>query len=146
MEFSFEKLTMWQKSRELVKDIYKLTVIFPERERFGLTDQIRRAAVSVPSNLAEGSGRISAREKIHFCEIAYGSLMEVMCQLMLAQDLNFILPEQMDEIRPKIESLSRLISAYRRSMIQPQGLWFIVYSLRVRRYPSAHTRKPFSKP
>lgn len=121
MEFSFEKLTMWQKSRELVKDIYKLTVIFPERERFGLTDQIRRAAVSVPSNLAEGTGRISAREKIHFCEIAYGSLMEVMCQLMLAQDLNFILSEQMDEIRPKIESLSRLISAYRRSMIQPQG-------------------------
>ena len=75
MDFSFERLAVWQKSRLLVKNIYAITNGFPEREKFGLTDQLRRAAVSISSNLAEGSGRISVKEKIHFCEISYGSLM-----------------------------------------------------------------------
>ena len=118
MEFSFERLAAWQKSRILVKHIYRVTSFFPASERFGLVDQLRRAAVSVSSNLAEGSGRLSVKEKIHFCEISFGSLMEVMCQLTLACDLGFISEEDLAESRQLIEELSRIISGYRRSLFK----------------------------
>ena len=117
MDFSFERLVVWQKSRALVKEIYRLSASFPHEEKFGLIDQLRRAAVSVSSNLAEGSGRMSAKEKIHFCEIAYGSLMEVMCQLLLAYDLSLLPGTELTRLRPLIEEIGRLISLYRRSLV-----------------------------
>ena len=116
MSFGFENLIIWQKSRCLVKEVYILAEKFPREERYGLSDQIRRAIISVSSNIAEGAGRYSLREKIHFCEIAYGSLMEVVCQLTLACDLNFILHEEMLLVRDKIEDLSRAISGYRKAL------------------------------
>lgn len=117
MGFNFERLTAWQKSRELVKAVYKATAFFPNSEKYALVDQLRRAAVSISSNLAEGSGRISTKEKIHFCEIAYGSLMEVMCQLILACDLGLLEEEYLTHLREQIDELSRLISGYRRSLV-----------------------------
>lgn len=118
MDFSFERLTVWQKSRTLVKEIYTITASFPDREKYAIVDQLRRAAVSIPSNLAEGSGRISPKEKIHFCEIAYGSLMEVMCQLILSKDLGLISEEGLKEIRPLIGDIGNMLGAYRRAMLK----------------------------
>lgn len=112
MEFGFEKLMAWKKSRTLVKSVYKLIREFPHEEKYGLSDQLRRAVISVSSNLAEGGGRLAVREKRHFCQIAYGSLMEVTCQLILAEDLGFISTSQNMEIREEIEELERLIRGY----------------------------------
>lgn len=117
MEFSFERLIIWKKSRELVKQVYLLTAKFPKEERYSLSDQLHRAAVSVASNIAEGTGRVSKKEKVHFIEIAYGSLMEVICQISLAIDLGMAEDTDMDEIRPLAEELARQLSAYRRSML-----------------------------
>lgn len=122
MEFSFEKLIIWQKSRHIVKEVYNIVSQFPPEEKYGLSDQIRRAVISVSSNIAEGTGRFSNREKIHFCEIAYGSLMEVMCQLTLAIDLSMITQEKVDNLRPIIEELSRQLCAYRKSMLKEEQL------------------------
>ena len=88
--YSFEKMEVWQLSRTFVTSIYKLVSSFPQEERYSLCDQIKRAAISVSSNIAEGCSRSSLKEQKHFIEIAYGSLMEVYCQLILAVDLNYI--------------------------------------------------------
>ena len=82
--YSFEKLKVWQEAKKLVVDVYHLLDNFPKFEKYALCDQIRRAIVSVPSNIAEGSGRRSLKEQIHFLEIAYGSLMETYNQLLIA--------------------------------------------------------------
>ncbi len=118
MEFGFEKLMAWKKSRELVRSVYTLVKDFPQEEKYGLSDQIRRAVISVASNLAEGGGRIALKEKRHFCQIAYGSLMEVTCQLLLAEDLGFISTLQNREIRDIIEELERLIRGYHKYLEQ----------------------------
>ena len=78
--FSFESLRVYKAARQLVKDVYLLQNLFPKEERYALGDQIRRAATSITSNLAEGSGRQSVKEKIHFIEIAFGSMTEVFCE------------------------------------------------------------------
>ena len=101
--YSFENLDVWKLSRELVVDVYKIQQSFPSIERFGLGDQLRRAVVSIPSNIAEGSSRHSVKEQIHFIDISTGSLMEVYCQLLLALDLNYITIAQMESISMKIE-------------------------------------------
>lgn len=88
-EFFFEKLTVYQESRALVKATYALVRKFPEYERYALCDQLRRAIVSVPSNIAEGISRVSVKEKLHFLDISFGSLMESYCQLQLALDENY---------------------------------------------------------
>ena len=79
--FAFERLIVYEKSLQLVKDIYAITKLFPETEKFGLCSQLQRAIISVPSNIAEGVCRMSTKEKTRFIEIAYGSLMEVYCQI-----------------------------------------------------------------
>ena len=112
MEFGFEKLAAWKVSRKLVKEIYCLVRQFPKEETYGLSDQLRRAVISISSNLAEGAGRLALREKCHFCQIAYGSLMEVTCQLALAEDLEFITKEQNHLMRMRLEELERLIRGY----------------------------------
>ena len=88
--YSFEKLRVWQNARKFVLDVYKITNNFPSHEKFGLVDQIRRAVVSVPANIAEGSSRLSAKDQAHFKNIAYSSLMEVLSHFYLALDLNYI--------------------------------------------------------
>ncbi|MCM1310940.1 MAG: four helix bundle protein [Bacteroides sp.] len=113
--FSFENLDTFKMARGLVKDIYSVAWKFPAEERYGLTSQIQRAAISIPSNIAEGSGRCSNKEKIHFIEISFGSLMEVYCQLTLALDLEYITNDDFNEIKPHIFELSRLLSSLKKS-------------------------------
>lgn len=115
-EFSFEKLKVWQTSKELVSEIYKLVRKFPNEEKYALGDQMRRAVVSIPSNIAEGSGRGSLKEQIHFIEIAYGSLMESYCQLQVACDLSFIQEADLANIKPKISSIANMLTGLRASL------------------------------
>ncbi len=87
---SYKDLVVWQKSIDLVKEIYELTRLFPEEEKFGLTSQIRRSAISIPSNIAEGWGRGSLRSCLNFLRIAQGSLFELETQIYIARELQFI--------------------------------------------------------
>ena len=114
--FSFEKLLVYQKARELVKEVYKLQKRFPAEERFALGDQIRRSIISVTSNIAEGSGRDNNKEKIHFLEIAFGSLMEAFSQLQNAQDIEYISETEVENIRLQFEEISKMISGLKSSL------------------------------
>ena len=111
--FSFEKLLVWQESRELVKDVYGLLKNFPREENYSLCDQIRKSVISVSSNIAEGTGRLSPKEKIRFVEIAFGSLMECYCQFLLAYDLGYINDVEIGRIKNKIKIISKLLSGLR---------------------------------
>lgn len=113
--FSFEKLDVYQKARELVKDVYQLQKRFPKEERYELGDQIRRSVVSLTSNIAEGSGRDSYKEKIHFLEIAFGSLMETFSQLQNAQDLGYINVNEVENLRPQFDEIAKMLSGLKTS-------------------------------
>lgn len=120
----FEKLRVWQASREWIKEVYALTGAFPDAERFGLTSQLTRAAVSVAANLAEGSGRTSAKDQAHFYQMAYSSLMESACLLMLACDLHLISQDQLTNQREQIAALANQINALRKARLsQPRQLF-----------------------
>ncbi len=114
--YAFEKLEVWQLSRKFVISVYKLISCFPCEEKYALCDQIRRAAVSVPSNIAEGSGRTHPKEQKHFIEIAYSSLMEVYCQLIIAIDLGYVTIEQINEIKTFIDRIAQMLNALRTSL------------------------------
>ena len=111
--FSFEDLKVYKEARKLVKDIYLIQGILPQTETFGLGNQIRRAAISITANLAEGSGRTSIKEKIHFIEISFGSLMEAFCELQTASDLGYIDNEKVEKLRPQFRTVSKLLSGLR---------------------------------
>ena len=113
--FSFEKLEVYRKSKELVKEVYRLQQKFPAEERYALGDQIRRSITSVTSNIAEGSGRGSAKEKTHFCVIAFGSLMEAFSQLQIAQDLKYITENEVERLRPQFEEIAKMLSGLKSS-------------------------------
>ena len=119
MKYSFENLEVWQLSRELVRDIYQLTSTFPKDEKYGLTSQLRRASVSVSSNIAEGSTRWSKKDQSGFYEIAFGSLIEVLNQLILSTDREFLQETQLTEIRTKIDQTGRMLNALHKSPHQP---------------------------
>lgn len=111
--YAFENLEVWKESRLLVLMIYRIQNTFPSFERFGLGDQIRRAVVSVSSNIVEGNARYSTKEQIHFIEIAIGSLMEVYCQLILALDLEYITATQLSECDDKIWTILKMLKGMR---------------------------------
>lgn len=115
MEFQFERLEVWQKSKQLVMNTYRMLEKFPKYEQYALCDQLRRAVISIPSNIAEGNGRTSVKEQIHFLEIAFGSLMEVYCQLNIASELGYISVEEFYKIKDDILEISRMISGLRNS-------------------------------
>ena len=115
--FQFEKLNAWQEARKLVADVYRLLEKFPKTENYALCDQLRRAAISVPSNIAEGTGRMAVKEQTHFLEIAFGSLMEIYCQLQIAVDLNYITSEDLQNIKRRIFTASKLISGLHTSKL-----------------------------
>ena len=115
--FQFEKLNAWHEARNLVVEVYRLLGKFPKTENYALCDQLRRAAISVPSNIAEGSGRMAIKEQTHFLEIAFGSLMEVYCQLQIAVDLNYITTDDLQNIKHRIFTTSKLISGLRTSKL-----------------------------
>ena len=114
-KFSFEKLNAWQDARVLTKAIYDLTKSFPEEEKFCITNQLRRAMISVCSNLAEGSSRNHTREQKQFYQIAFSSLMETLNQIIIAFDLSYINNESFEIIRRSVEKCSRLINGLRNS-------------------------------
>lgn len=105
-----KNLIVYQKSKQLVINIYKLLETFPDAERFALCNQIRRAVVSIPSNIAEGMGRVSDKNQAHFLNIAYGSLMEVYAQLDIAHDLKYIDNETFNQLESDVEEISKMIS------------------------------------
>ena len=116
--YAFENMNAWQEARKLVVAVYQLLDDFPHFEKYALCDQIRRAIVSVPSNLAEGSGRVSLREQLHFYEISYGSLMETYNQLMIAADLDYIDEDSLETLRPKIDVVARMLNGLRSSLLK----------------------------
>jgi four helix bundle protein len=117
-KFSFENLEVYEKARALVSDVYRIQNDLPKEERFGLGDQIRRAAVSILANLAEGSGRQSIKEKVHFIEISYGSLMEVFCELQTACDIGYMKEEQLNALRQQFTDIAKMLSGLRNSMLK----------------------------
>ena len=105
----FEQLIAWQKAMRLVTEIYRASGAFPKHELFGLTSQLRRAAVSVPSNIAEGQCRSGSREFLQFLRIAQGSLGEVETQLMIASELNYFADEQAGQLLARAAEVGRLV-------------------------------------
>lgn len=114
--FSFENLRVYKTARDLVKNIYLVQNKFPKEERYALGDQVRRAAVSITANLAEGSGRQSVKEKIHFIEIAFGSMTEVFCELQIACDMGYISTEDFDALRPQFTEVAKMLSGLRNTL------------------------------
>ncbi|NNC69470.1 MAG: four helix bundle protein [Flavobacteriaceae bacterium] len=114
--FSFEKLTVWKDSVKLVKDIYMITERFPDKEKFGLISQIRRATISISSNLAEGLTRDTKKDKKRFITIAYGSTMEILNQLIIAKELDYISEERYLAIRSELEKISNKLNALKKSI------------------------------
>jgi len=115
---NFKQLNSWQQSHFLVLTIYKISSTFPKQEQFGLTNQIRRAAVSITSNIAEGFGRIGKKEKQHFFQIALGSLNEVESQLEIAKDLRYINSKTYQQTLVHVQTSSKLLSGLIRSTKQ----------------------------
>ena len=116
-KYSYKNLNVYIKSKELVKQIYELLKKFPKEEQFALSDQLRRAVISVPSNIAEGSGRTSAKDQAHFFEMAFGSLMEVDCQMDIAQDLSYVSSEEHEDVSKQISQVAALLSGMRRKIL-----------------------------
>ena len=114
-KFTFFDLRVYQEAKLLVREVYSLMDKFPKYETYALSDQLRRAVVSVPSNIAEGSGRFSIKEKIHFIEIAYGSLTETLCQLDIAHDLNYINDKEFEVEKDRIDIIGKQLSGLRAS-------------------------------
>ena len=116
MEFLFKNLIVWQKAMELVKLVYGLVRQLPDEERYALADQLRRAAASIPSNIAEGNGRAGNKDYAHFLAIARGSLYETITQLELAKGLGYI--KDYDNVIPLAEEVSRMLT----SMLKKYGV------------------------
>ena len=114
--FRFEKLDVWQKAVEYADLIYKLTKKFPPEERFGLTSQLRRSAVSISSNIAEGTSRSSDSDLARFVEIAYGSLLESISELEIAKRQEFLNQEMFEEAYKMAEDLAKMLSGFRRTV------------------------------
>lgn len=116
----YTELEVWKAARAFATNIYQLTAVFPKEEIYGITSQIRRCAVSVPSNIAEGSGRQYAKETIQFLAIARGSLYELETQIYVSFDIGFISELQLTECLEKIEVIGKLINGYIRYLNVPK--------------------------
>lgn len=112
----YNELVVWQKSMDLVTDVYKSTAEFPADERFGLISQIRRASVSIPSNIAEGHGRKSTGAYINHLSISHGSLMELETQLQIALRLNFIGNESFTTLQSQTAEIGKMLNALMKSL------------------------------
>ena len=116
--YSFEKLEVWKESIKLVKAIYVLTNNFPENEKFGLVSQLRRATISISSNLAEGTSRSIYKDKAHFTTMAYSSAMEILNQIIISKELDFIDEKNYLETREHIYKISNMLNALRKSQLK----------------------------
>ena len=111
--FYFQNLEIYSLGKKLVVETYKLTDNFPPKEKFCLINQMNRAAISVPSNIAEGTARSTVKDKVHFINIAYGSLMELICQMEIALDLGYIDNDTQEEFISKAKNLSIKLSNFK---------------------------------
>jgi four helix bundle protein len=117
-KYAFERLEVWQDARAFVVFIYKITSSFPADERFGLVNQIRRAAVTIASNIAEGSGRQTIKDQQYFYRVSYSSCLEVLNQLIIASDMEFLTFENLKEARQQIEKISNKLNSLRKSIVK----------------------------
>ena len=117
-EQKYRKLLVYEKATTLVVHVYALLKKLPKEEQYALCDQLRRAVVSIPSNIAEGIGRISVKDRAHFLEMAYGSLLEVNCQMDIAKRLEYITNEELTMIDQECVELARMLSGLRSSILQ----------------------------
>jgi four helix bundle protein len=116
MSYSYKDLNVWKESYCLAKEIYLLTERFPSHERFGIASQMRRASVSIPSNIAEGYRRNSGKEMIRFCRYAYGSASELEVQLMLSKDIGLAEDDLFVESEKSLTSTLRLLNKFIQSL------------------------------
>lgn len=112
----FKELIIWKKSRQFCSTIYLITSTFPLEEKFGLTNQLRRACVSIPSNIAEGSSRNSNKDFGRFLEIAIGSAYEIETQLLIASDLGFLEIEIQEKLTNQLEEIIKMLSRFKSSL------------------------------
>src|SRR5215207_865702 len=113
----YRELIAWQKAMDLVEVVYAITRAWPKDEIYSLTSQVRRAAVSIPSNIAEGQGRGSTKEFLHHLTIARGSLLEVETQVLIAQRLGYLTPEIAERVLSNTDEVGRIISGLARSLM-----------------------------
>ncbi|HNX88963.1 MAG TPA: four helix bundle protein [Paludibacteraceae bacterium] len=109
-------LTVWKKSIDFVTTVYKITEEYPKTEIYGLTNQVRRAVVSVPSNIAEGAARTSKKEFSHFLSISLGSISEVETQLIVSRNLNYITNEQLENLLSELIEIRKMIIGLKKTM------------------------------
>jgi len=114
----FKDLEIWKRSRKFCASIYEITSKFPESEKFGLTNQLRRASVSIPSNIAEGSSRSSNKDFSRFLQIAIGSAYEVETQLLIASDLKFISDKELDYLISELQEIIKMTSRFKSTLKQ----------------------------
>ncbi len=120
LELPFKKLLVWQKSMRLAVNVYTMTRRFPAAERYGLTSQIRRCAISIPSNIAEGSQRSSKKESANFLMIAKGSLAELETQLLLCSALQFLSADEAARYLLDIDEIARMLYSLHRKLMSPK--------------------------
>jgi four helix bundle protein len=116
-KYSFKNLDAYNEAKILVKMVYGLIEEFPKVETYALCDQLRRAVISVPSNIAEGSGRTSSKDQAHFFEMAFGSLMEVSCQMDIACDLGYINQNELIQMEEQVSRIAAMLSGLRRKCL-----------------------------
>ena len=114
---NFKELIVWQKARSVVKDIYLLTKKYPREELFGLTQQLRKSSVSIPSNIAEGSGRGTNADFAHFLDIANGSACEAETQIYLSLDLEYITQKEFDDVNSQLQVIQKLIFNLKKKLV-----------------------------
>ena len=115
-DFFYKKLDAYQIAKEFTLYVYSLLKKYPSYEQFAICDQLRIAAVSVPSNIAEGMGRMAIKERIHFLEISYGSVIEVLCQLDLSHSLGYISEQELNDAEEIASRLTKVMSGLRKSL------------------------------
>ena len=115
--YSFEKLSVWVEAKDLAKVIYKLSKKFPSDEKYGISSQLKRASISICSNVAEGSARNTGKDKAHFTTMAFSSAVEVLNQLIICYELNFISETEYINTRKAIESITNKLNALRKHQI-----------------------------
>ena len=120
--YSFENVIAWQKAHQFVLSVYRITRTFPEDERFGLTSQFRRAAVSIEANIAEGYKKLSKADKLRFMNIAQGSLEECRDYILLSRDLDYIGAESFQTLHDDIEMASKFLNSYCKGIINNAGI------------------------
>lgn len=118
MEFNFRKLNVYYQALDLVEYVYERVAHFPREEKYALGDQLRRAVVSIPSNIVEGVSRPTDKEKAHFVSMAYSSLMEVLCQMEIAYRVKYIDDDEYKTAEDRIETVAKMLSGLRNTFVR----------------------------